>query len=292
MKVLIIFGTRPEIIRLNLIIKKLDESGIETTVVHTGQNYHPQLSDVFFRELSLRPPDQHLGIREETAAAQIAQVITQSARIMAESRPDCLLVLGDTNSGLSAFSAARMGIPVMHLEAGNRCFDWRVPEEVNRRVIDHVSDWLFPYTHEAKDNLIREGISSERVFISGNPITEVLDRFAAEVERSDVLRRLQLRPREYMVATLHREENVDDPATMRTILKGFQLVVDSFALPIVWSVHPRTESKLRAMGAELPAQIQTHEPFGFFDFLALEKSAVCVLTDSGTVQEECSLYRV
>ena len=183
MKVLIVYGTRPEIIRLSLVIKRLDEAGIETTVVHTGQNYHPQLSDVFFGELGLRGPDHHLGIREDSALAQVGQVIAQSGRLMTEVRPDCLLVLGDTNSGLSALSAARVGIPIMHLEAGNRCFDWRVPEEVNRRVIDHVSDWLFPYTAEARDNLLREGISPERI---GKGRDARADRNHADAGRSQL----------------------------------------------------------------------------------------------------------
>lgn len=292
MKVLIVFGTRPEIIRLNLIIKRLDAAGVETTIAHTGQNYHPQLSDVFFQELGLRAPDHHLGIKEPDALAQIGQVIAQSGRLMTESRPDCLLILGDTNSGLSAIAAARLGIPIMHLEAGNRCFDWRVPEEVNRRIIDHVSDWLLPYTPESRENLLREGIPPERIFVSGNPITEVLQHFDSDVERSDVLARLELEPRRYLLATLHREENVDDAATLSGILDGFELVANALELPIVWSVHPRTASKVPALGRQPSSAIRMHEPFGLFDFLALEKAAACVLTDSGTVQEECSLYRV
>jgi UDP-N-acetylglucosamine 2-epimerase (non-hydrolysing) len=224
--------------------------------------------------------------------AQIGQVIALSGRLLAESRPDCLLILGDTNSGLSALAAARLGIPIMHLEAGNRCFDWRVPEEVNRRVIDHVSDWLLPYTPESRENLIREGIAPDRILISGNPITEVLEHFAGEVKKSDVLSRLGVSPQGYLLATLHREENVDNPASLKTILEGFELVVDSLGLPMIWSVHPRTASKLQAAGYRPSDLIQIHEPFGLFDFLALEKGALCVLTDSGTVQEECSLYRV
>ena len=291
MKILTILGTRPEIIRLSLIIKKLDEIGIKNTIVHTGQNYDSKLSDIFFRDLNLRKPDYYLGIKENTVGAQIGKIIIKSEGVILKEKPDLLLVLGDTNSALSAISAARHKIPIMHMEAGNRCFDWRVPEEKNRVIIDHISDWLLPYTERSKANLIREGILPEYIFVSGNPITEILKFYNNKIEESDILKKLGLKKKDYFLATAHREENVDNSNTLDTIIQGFNLVAEKFNKDVVFSVHPRTKSKLSNPKIKLTKKIKTSEPFGFFDFVKLEKDALCVISDSGTVQEECSILK-
>ena len=201
------------------------------------------------------------------------------------------MVLGDTNSALSAIVAARHSIPIMHLEAGNRCFDWRVPEEKNRVIIDHISDWLVPYTRRSKENLIKEGISQELIFVSGNPITEVLEFFKDKIEQSDILNKLKLKEKNYFLATLHREENVDEASVLKTIIEGLNLVVEKLDKTLVFSVHPRTKDRLSKSKIRLSKKIKISEPLGFFDFVKLEKNALCVLTDSGTVQEECSILK-
>jgi len=292
MKVMTLFGTRPEIIRLSVIVKQLDRF-CEQVLVHTGQNYDENLSDVFFRELDLRQPDLHLGVQAADFAAQVGQIIARSGEVLAKVRPDRLLILGDTNSGLAAVVAARMGIPVYHLEAGNRCYDDRVPEEVNRRVIDHCSTVLMPYTHRSKENLLREGIARERIFAIGNPIYEVLNTYSAQIEASDVLNRLDVQPGEYFLVTLHRAENVDDPARLERLLQGLALVADTHQQPMIVSLHPRTADKMRLFGLDSQSErVRLLTPLGFFDFVKLERTARCVLSDSGTVQEECCIFRV
>jgi len=291
MKIVTILGTRPEIIRLSLIIKKLDKIGIKNTVIHTGQNYDPKLSDIFFKDLNLREPDYYLEIKENTVGAQIGKIIEKSEDIILKEKPDLLLILGDTNSALSAISAARHKVSIMHMEAGNRCFDWRVPEEKNRVIIDHISDWLLPYTERSKENLVREGISSEFIFVSGNPITEILEFYKDKIEKSDILDKLDLKKKDYFLVTAHREENVDDPKTLNTIIQGFNLITEKFNKNLIFSVHPRTKSKLSNPKIKLSKKIKISEPFGFFDFVKLEKNALCVISDSGTVQEECSILK-
>ena len=292
MKVLIVLGTRPEIIRLSIIIKQLDELGIKTVLVHTGQNYDPKLSEIFFKELGLREPDYFLAVKEETVGAQIGKIISQAEEVLIKEKPDCLLILGDTNSSLCVIPAARLRIPILHMEAGNRAHDWRIPEEKNRKIIDHVSDWLFPYTERSKENLLGEGFPAEYIFVSGNPITEVLRHYAKDIEKSTILKNLKLFPKKYFLATTHREENVDDPIMFKNIIEGFNLIVQKYKLPLIWSVHPRTRSKIVTGNFNLDPLIIAAEPFGFFDFANLEKNALCVLTDSGTVPEECSLFGV
>jgi UDP-N-acetylglucosamine 2-epimerase (non-hydrolysing) len=292
MKVMTVVGTRPELIRLSLVFERLADAGVEHHLVHTGQNYDVRLSEIFFQELGLPDPDAYLGIKTQNVGDQIGQVIARSEAELLAFEPDALLVLGDTNSGLSAVAAARHDIPVFHMEAGNRCFDWRVPEEKNRRLIDHISDWLLPYTQRSREYLLREGISADKVFVSGNPITDILDRFRERWEASDALERLDLREAGYVLVTAHRQECVDVPERLRVICQGLQLVAREFDRPVVWSVHPRTRQKLEELGIDLDARIRLEEPFGFFDFVRLESSASLVITDSGTVQEECSLLRV
>ena len=292
MKVMTVVGTRPELIRLSLVFERLAEAGIDHHLVHTGQNYDVRLSEIFFKELGLPDPDAYLGIKTPNIGEQIGQVITRSESELLAFEPDALLVLGDTNSGLSAVAAARRDVPVFHMEAGNRCFDWRVPEEKNRKLIDHISDWLLPYTPRSREYLLREGIAADKVFVSGNPITEILDHFRRRWESSDALERLGLADREYVLVTAHRQESVDVPERLRVICDGLGLVGRALDLPIVWSVHPRTRHKLEGLDIDLDARIRLEEPFGFLDFVRLEAGARLVITDSGTVQEECSLLRV
>jgi UDP-N-acetylglucosamine 2-epimerase (non-hydrolysing) len=289
-KVMTLFGTRPEIIRLSVTIKHLDLF-CEQVLIHTGQNYDENLSEVFFRELDLRQPDLYLGVRAVDFAAQVGQIIVRSGEVLAKIRPDRLLILGDTNSGLAAMVAARMGIPVYHMEAGNRCYDDRVPEEINRRIIDHCSTVLMPYTHRSKENLLREGIERQRIFVIGNPIYEVLSTYASQIEASDVLGRLDVRPHEYFLVTMHRAENVDDPARLERLLQGLALVADVYQQPMVVSLHPRTADKMRKFGLDPQSgRVRLLTPLGFFDFVKLERNAHCVLSDSGTVQEECCIF--
>ncbi len=288
-----ILGTRPEIIRLSLVIEKLDTFASKHILVHTGQNYDDRLSKIFFEELGVRPPDEEMGIRGGSFAEQIGQIIAGSERLFQKHRPDRLLILGDTNSGLSSIVARRLGIPVYHMEAGNRCYDDRVPEEINRRVIDHSSTVLMPYTERSRDNLIREGIPGERIYVTGNPIKEVMDRHKSSIAQSEALAQLGLEPGKYFLVTLHRAENVDIETRLRGFVKALTELADQYAMPVICSFHPRTRSQVERFGISLDnTHLRFLEPFGFFDFLALEKSAYCILSDSGTVQEEASILRV
>lgn len=291
MKFLTVLGTRPEIIRLSRVIQKLDGT-CEHTLVHTGQNYDPNLNEIFFQQLGVRTPDYFL----ETAGSfgeQAGIILAKIEEIIRKIKPDRFLVLGDTNSALSAIIAKRYNIPVFHMEAGNRCFDDRVPEEINRRLIDHSSDILMPYTERSRQNLLREGIHGERIFVTGNPILEVIEHHADQVANSQILQTLGLKAGNFFLVTLHRAENVDIESRLRSFTNGLDQLQQKYQLPVIVSTHPRTRSKMKqfnlGMGNPL---IHFMEPFGFFDFIALEKQALCVLSDSGTVQEECSIFRV
>jgi UDP-N-acetylglucosamine 2-epimerase (non-hydrolysing) len=293
LKIATVLGTRPEIIRLSRIIPKLDQH-TEHLLVHTGQNRTATLSDVFFSELGLRAPDRHLGIEEPDFSRQIGKIMSGCHDIFMEFRPDRLLILGDTNSAISGVVAARLGIPVFHMEAGNRCFDSRVPEEVNRRIIDHSSDILLPYTERSREHLLREGFPPDRVYVTGNPIYEVMEANAASVDSSDVFHRLNIAKGEYFVATLHRAENVDIPDRLNQFIEGFRVLSEKYKLPVIVSTHPRTRSRLAStpIQEQSSADVRFLDPLGFFDFVALEKHARCVLSDSGTVQEECAILKV
>jgi UDP-N-acetylglucosamine 2-epimerase (non-hydrolysing) len=291
MKVVTILGTRPEIIRLSRVMAMLD-AHCDHVVVHTGQNYEESLSDLFLRDLRVRTPDVHLQIRARTFGEQFAQIIVGTEAMLEKVRPDALLVLGDTNSALSAVVAARRGIPVFHMEAGNRCYDDRVPEEINRRIVDHSSSFLLPYSERSKENLVREGFERERIFVTGNPLYEVLETFRPEIEASSVLERLGLTAQGYFLATIHRAENVDDPERLERLLSGLELVAEAHDKPVIVSVHPRTASRLKGKTSGPNDRVRLLEPFGFFDFVRLETEAAVVLSDSGTVQEECAIFRV
>ena len=292
MKIMTILGTRPEVIRLNLIIRLLDRH-TDQILVHTGQNYDPRLSSLFFEELGVRQPDVELGVRASGFAEQVGQILARSETLLLEHRPDRLLILGDTNSGLSALVARRLGIPVYHLEAGNRCFDHRVPEETNRRVIDHVSTVLMPYTERSRENLLREGFPPDRIYVVGNPIKEVMDHFADRIAASTALDDWGLEPERYFLVTMHRAENVDDPERLRLIIESLALLHRQYGFPVVCSLHPRTRARAREFKLDLDrAGLRFVEPFGFFDFVRLEQQAGCLLSDSGTVQEEACILGV
>jgi UDP-N-acetylglucosamine 2-epimerase (non-hydrolysing) len=292
MKVLTVLGTRPEIIRLSRVIAQLD-AACEHVLVHTGQNYHDGLDGVFFRELGVRAPDMHLGIRGASFADQVGRMLAAIEPVLLERRPDRLLVLGDTNSGLTAIIARRLGIPVYHMEAGNRCYDDRVPEEVNRRVIDHSSSVLMPYTERSRANLLREGFAGERVFVTGNPIKQVIDAFAPQIAASQALGTLGVAERQYVLVTMHRQENVDREARLRELVTALERVHRLTGFPVVVSLHPRTRSRIEKFGVDTGrAGLRFLEPLGFFDFVRLEQGAACLLSDSGTVQEEACIFGV
>lgn len=292
MKIMTIFGTRPEIIRLSLVMKLLDKH-CEQVTVHTGQNYDESLSDVFIRDLEVRTPDVHLGIRSTSFGEQIGQILSNIDETFETQKPDRVLILGDTNSALSAIAAARRQIPVFHMEAGNRCYDDRVPEEVNRRIIDHSSTVLMPYTERSKENLVREGIERDRIFVTGNPIKEVLDHFADRIESSGIMKELGVASQGYFLVTLHRAENVDIPERLAKIFAGLTEVATRFGKAVLVSVHPRTAGKLEESSVKVdPAKVRLLDALGFFDFVKLEKNALAVLTDSGTVQEECAIFGI
>ncbi len=293
MKIMTVLGTRPEIIRLSLVIKKLDKLAEQHILVHTGQNFVPSLNDIFFQQLSLRDPDYVLMHSKQSLGNQLSVMFSELEKIFLKEQPDKLLILGDTNSGLSAILAERMGIPVFHMEAGNRCFDNNVPEEVNRRLIDAISSFNLPYTPNSKENLIREGVNSERIYLTGNPIYEVLNHYEQEINQSGILSKLNLKKKNYMLVTIHRTENVDHEPTLKNILNGFNDIANFFQMRMICSLHPRTASKLSDATVQiLSPLIEFHEPFGFFDFVNLEKNARLVLTDSGTVQEECCIFQI
>jgi len=291
MKVMTILGTRPEIIRLSLIIEKLDKKCTHV-LVHTGQNYSSLLNDIFFQELNIRKPDYYLQIPSSSFGMQVGKLLQLIEETILSEKPDKILILGDTNSGLSAIIAERLGIPVFHMEAGNRCFDLKVPEEKNRRIIDAVSTYAMPYTAGSRENLLRDGISKDKIFVSGNPIFEVLKHYDENIEKSNILRDLNLEKGRYILATIHRAENVDVKERLESILNAIKSVQKEFNCKIIFSVHPRTKSKIDEFGLlNANKNIIYSEPFGFFNFVKLEKNAAFVLTDSGTVQEECCILQ-
>ncbi len=292
LKILTILGTRPEIIRLSRVIDCLDKS-CRHILVHTGQNFDKQLNDIFFKELGIRRPDYNFRSRASSFAGQIGRIFCETEKIISQVRPDKLLVLGDTNSALSAFVAKRMGVPVYHMEAGNRCYSDVVPEEVNRRLIDHSSDMLLPYTHNSRQNLLKEGLPSARIIVTGNPINEVLRYYKQNIERSKIHRNLSLDKGNYVLATFHRQENVDIRSRLSQIMQGLKTASIFYKCPVVVSVHPRTRIRLKQFFLKKSSSsIHFLQPLGFFDFIALEKHAKMVITDSGTVQEECCLFGI
>ena len=290
LKVMVVFGTRPEIIRLSATIRALEQS-VHTVTVHTGQNYDYELSEVFFNDLGLRKPDYFLNAAGETASETIGKVIIEADRVIRQERPDALLLLGDTNSCIAALPARKNKVPVYHMEAGNRCFDFNVPEELNRRLVDHISDFNLVYTEHARRHLLSEGLPHRRIYLTGSPMNEVLQTYRAQIDASNVLAELDLEPRGYLLASFHREENVDNPANLRAIIEALNTVAERYDRPVVVSTHPRTRKRIDAAGDALPdaPRLRFLKPFGFHDYNKLQKEALCVLSDSGTISEEASL---
>jgi UDP-N-acetylglucosamine 2-epimerase (non-hydrolysing) len=288
LKVMTIVGTRPEIIRLSRVIPLLDRY-CSHTLVHTGQNYDYELNQVFFEELDIRKPDHFLDAAGATAAETIGNVIIKIDRAFETYRPAAILILGDTNSALSAIAAKRRKIPIFHMEAGNRCFDFRVPEEINRRIVDHISDINLPYSQIARSYLIREGLPPDQIICTGSPMREVLEFYSDKIEKSDVLARLSLETNKYFVVSAHREENVDNPGNLIKLFDILNGLAMDYNYPVIVTTHPRTKKRIDAMGLHADSRVQFHKPFGFFDYIKLQTNAKVVLSDSGTITEESSI---
>jgi UDP-N-acetylglucosamine 2-epimerase (non-hydrolysing) len=287
-RVMTLVGTRPEIIKLSRVIPALDRH-MEHVLVHTGQNYDYELNQIFFDEMEIRKPDHFLEAARPTAAETVGEVIARSDRLMEEIRPDAFLLLGDTNSCLACIAAKRRRIPIFHMEAGNRCFDDRVPEEVNRRVVDHTSDVNMPYSDIAREYLLREGLPPDRIVKTGSPMFEVLTHYRPGIDASDALDRLGLSPREYYLVSAHREENVDSPRNLARLLETLNRLAAETGRRVILSTHPRTRRRLDESGLRPDGRIETMKPLGFFDYVRLQMEARAVLSDSGTITEESSL---
>jgi UDP-N-acetylglucosamine 2-epimerase (non-hydrolysing) len=288
LKVMSVVGTRPEIIRLSRVLAKLDEH-CEHILVHTGQNYDFELNEVFFNDLGVRKPDYFLDAAGKNAAETIGQVIIKVDQALEEIQPDAMLVLGDTNSCLSAIPAKRRKVPIFHMEAGNRCFDQRVPEETNRRIVDHTADINLTYSSIARDYLLAEGLPADRVIKTGSPMFEVLNHYMPQIDASDVLSRLGLEQGQFFVVSAHREENVDSPKQLAKLAESLNRVAEHYNLPVIVSTHPRTRNRIEDQGIEFHKNIQLLKPLGFHDYNHLQKNAKVVLSDSGTINEESSI---
>ena len=288
MKVATILGTRPEIIRLSRVIAALDRY-TEHVLIHTGQNYDYELNQVFFEDLEMRQPDYFLKAAGKNAAETIGQVISKSSDLLAEVQPDAVLILGDTNSSLAALSAKRLKIPVFHMEAGNRCFDERVPEEINRRIVDHISDMNLPYSDIAREYLLREGIVPDRIVKTGSPMYEVLTYYRQKIDRSDTLARLGLTEDGYFMVSAHREENIDSARQFRNLVRVLESVASKYQLPVIVSVHPRTQKRFDAEDVKFSENIRQVKAMGLSDYVHLMMKARATLSDSGTITEESSI---
>jgi UDP-N-acetyl-L-fucosamine synthase len=288
LKVMTIAGTRPEIIRLSCIIPVFDQH-FSHVLVHTGQNHDPNLKDIFFRELSLREPDYYFELTTSSMGNMLSGLFLEMEKTLIRERPDAVLILGDTNSALSCIIARKYGVPVYHMEAGNRCFDRNSPEEINRRIVDHTCDFNLAYTEAARRNLLREGLHPRRVYVTGSPMYEVVQHHRASLNSSDVLQRLGLDAGKYFAASIHRQETVDDDGNIRSIFAALDALHQKHGWPVVISTHPRTKSKLEQFGVVKSAGIRMMPPFGYFDWCRLQMSAACVISDSGTVSEEAAI---
>jgi len=287
-KVATIVGTRPEIIRLSRVMAALDRH-IEHVIIHTGQNYDYELNQIFFDDLEIRKPDFFLEAAAKTAAETIGLVIAKSDAVLREIQPDAVLILGDTNSCLAAISAKRQKIPIFHMEAGNRCFDQRVPEEINRKIVDHISDINLPYSDISREYLLREGLPPDRVIKTGSPMYEVLHHYLPRIESSDILQRLDLQQHDYFVMSVHREENVDSPKQFDELINTLNKLSLTYQKRIIVSTHPRTRKRIEEESVKLPSQVELLKPFGLFDYVKLQMSAYAALSDSGTISEESSI---
>jgi UDP-N-acetylglucosamine 2-epimerase len=306
LKVLTILGTRPEIIRLSRVMSRLDEF-TNHILVHTGQNYDYELNEIFFRDLEIRKPDHFLNVDTSSLGATVGDIIRKSEAVLKDEKPDALLVLGDTNSCLAAYMAKRLHIPIFHMEAGNRCFDENVPEETNRRIIDHIADYNLVYTEHARRHLLSEGLPHRRIYLTGSPMKEVLDYYRTKIESSTILKDISLTPvsqthsqkssgplslvpRHYFIVSTHREENVDNPENLKKILDVLNRLTEKYKVPVIVSTHPRTRKKLEALADHKPDdRIHFLKPFGFTDYVHLQMNALCAISDSGTISEESAI---
>ncbi|MEG2082764.1 MAG: UDP-N-acetylglucosamine 2-epimerase (non-hydrolyzing), partial [Oscillospiraceae bacterium] len=288
LKVMTIVGTRPEIIRLCETIKACDKY-FDHILVHTGQNYDYNLNGVFFKELELREPDYYLECAGSHLGESMGNILAKSYEVLAKERPDALLVLGDTNSCLSAVSAKRLKIPVFHMEAGNRCFDQNLPEEINRKIVDHTSDVNLPYTEHSRRYLISEGVAKERIFVTGSPMHEVLKKYEKQIDASDVLEKMNLEKEKYFIVSLHREENLDNEKRFYSLMNALNTIAETYNMPVIYSTHPRSRKKIEEKGFKFSENVVSLPPFGFFDYNKLQKNAFCVLSDSGTLPEESAM---
>lgn len=289
LKVMTILGTRPEIIRLSRVMARLDQF-TDHVIVHTGQNYDYELNEIFFEDLGVRRPDHFLGSGGGSLGETLGKILTESERVIAAERPDAVVVLGDTNSAVSAIMARRMKVPVYHMEAGNRSFDRNVPEETNRKLVDHIADFNLVYTEHARRHLLSEGIQHRRIYLTGSPMREVLEHYRAQITQSDVLDRLELKRRGYFIVSLHREENVDSSARLLQLANTLDALAAEHGLPVIVSTHPRTRKRLDALTQHKPhSLVQYLKPFGFHDYNQLQMNAFCAISDSGTIAEEASI---
>jgi len=289
LKVVTIVGTRPEIIRLSRVLALLDRH-LHHLLVHTGQNYDYELNEIFFQDLGLRKPDYFLEVDTASLGKVLGETIIKSEEVLRKEKPDAVLILGDTNSSIAGIIAKRLRIPIYHMEAGNRCFDLNVPEEINRRMIDHVADFNLVYTEHARRHLLSEGLPHRRIYLTGSPMYEVLEHFRDSIDRSDILKRLSLSPKEYFVVSTHREENVDNPRNLEKIVEILNSLATGYQKRVIVSTHPRTRKRLEEMkGGEIDRRVEFLKPFGFFDYVHLQKHALCTISDSGTIAEESAI---
>ena len=291
LKVLTVIGTRPEIIRLSRVMSLLDEQ-VNHVIAHTGQNYDYELNEIFFKDLELRKPDHFLNVDVSSLEASVGDIIRKSGELLRKEKPDALLVLGDTNSCLSAYMAKRLHIPIFHMEAGNRCFDFNVPEEINRRIIDHIADFNLVYTENARRHLISEGLPHRRVYLTGSPMFEVLNYYRQKIEASKITDSLNLKADSYFLVSTHREENVDNSGNLIKILAVLSNLAEKYGIPVIVSTHPRTHKRLENIkDIKMDPLIRFHKPFGFLDYIKLQMNARCTLSDSGTISEESAILR-
>ncbi len=288
LKVMTVVGTRPEIIRLSEVIKACDRY-FDHILVHTGQNWDYTLNQVFFEELGLRSPDHYLGVVGKTLGETMGNILAKSWDILTQVRPDALLILGDTNSALAAISAKRLKIPIFHMEAGNRCFDQNVPEEINRKIVDHISDINLPYTEHSRRYLLSEGVRKEHIYVTGSPMPEVLYKHMASIEASDVLQELGLEAGKYLLVSAHREENIDSDHTFQSLMNAINAAAETYGLPVIYSTHPRSWKRIEERGFRFHPLVRQLKPFGFFPYNKLQRNAFCVLSDSGTLSEESAI---